>query len=262
MLAAPRDRADPAQILPAAGGSLRRVGFERDEALLPHGPQSFSGYRLLREYFAFRQRFLFFEVAGLAGAVRPCDGDTADLLIVFKEQEPRLEGRVDTGTAALYCTPAINLFTRRTDRIALGNASSEFQVIVDRTRPFDFEVYEIEQRHRLRQTLGRGATVPAVLSRQGRRRRTAPSGAFYTVHRAPRQLTEKESQFGQRHTYTGTEAFLSLVDASNAPFRTELTAARAWRSRAPTGTCRWRCNFGLGDGFQPGDRAPVRRCVA
>ena len=38
---------------------VRRVGFHRDEALLPPSPRTFEGYRLLREYFNFPQRFLF-----------------------------------------------------------------------------------------------------------------------------------------------------------------------------------------------------------
>jgi type VI secretion system protein ImpG len=35
-------------------------------------------------------------------------------------------------------------------------------------------------------------------------------------------LTAKEKQFGARSTYAGTEVYLSLVDASSAPYRTDL----------------------------------------
>ena len=42
---------------------LRPVGFERDEGLLPYPARSFLGYRLLTEYFAFPQKFLFFDLA-------------------------------------------------------------------------------------------------------------------------------------------------------------------------------------------------------
>lgn len=217
----PKKAPSAAQILPASEGSLRRVGFHHDEALLPHGPQSFSGYRLLREYFAFRQRFLFFALANLGEALRACTGDTADFLIVFNDQQPRLEGRVDDKAFSLFCTPVINLFNKRTDRIALTTRAPEFQIIVDRTRPFDFEVYEVEN------VTGYGAKAgdeqrfrPFYLAKEGDA--AGAAGAFYTVHRAPRQLTAKETQFGQRHSYTGSEAFLSLVDASNAPFRTDL----------------------------------------
>ena len=51
--------------------SVRRVGFREDEALLPGDARSFSGYRLLREYFAFPQRFLFFEVSGTQSRLAP-----------------------------------------------------------------------------------------------------------------------------------------------------------------------------------------------
>jgi type VI secretion system protein ImpG len=38
----------------------------------------------------------------------------------------------------------------------------------------------------------------------------------------PRILTAKEKQFGKKSSYSGTEVFLSLVDANEAPFRTDL----------------------------------------
>jgi len=44
--------------------SIKRVGFDPEHALLPNAPHGFEGYRLLREYFAFPQRFLFFELTG------------------------------------------------------------------------------------------------------------------------------------------------------------------------------------------------------
>src|SRR4029077_7400788 len=46
--------------------TIQRVGFREDEAILPSGPRSFGGYRLLKEYFACPQRFLFFELTGLS----------------------------------------------------------------------------------------------------------------------------------------------------------------------------------------------------
>ena len=56
------------ELLPAA--AIRPVGFTDDEALLPVTLRSFQGYRLLQEYFAFPQRFRFFELTGLARALQ------------------------------------------------------------------------------------------------------------------------------------------------------------------------------------------------
>ncbi len=41
---------------------IRPVGFERDEGLFDYPARSFLGYRLLTEYFAFPQKFLFLDV--------------------------------------------------------------------------------------------------------------------------------------------------------------------------------------------------------
>ena len=40
-------------------------GFDPAQAILPDDGRSFHGYRLLREYFAFPARFLFFSIGGL-----------------------------------------------------------------------------------------------------------------------------------------------------------------------------------------------------
>src|SRR4051812_7674657 len=45
-----------------SGDHIHRVGFSAEESLLPVAPRGFEGYRLLREYFAMPQRFLFFKV--------------------------------------------------------------------------------------------------------------------------------------------------------------------------------------------------------
>ena len=45
-------------------GSVQAVGFGPDEGLLPYTPRSFVGYRLLQEYFAYPEKFLFFDLGG------------------------------------------------------------------------------------------------------------------------------------------------------------------------------------------------------
>ena len=80
-------------VLPAS--SVRQTGFASQGALLPPHSRSFEGYRLLREYFAFPQRYRFFELGGFAEQIKACDGKQLDLIIAFKEADTRLEGRLD-----------------------------------------------------------------------------------------------------------------------------------------------------------------------
>ena len=133
--------------------AIRRVGFREEEALLPNSPRGFQGHRMLREYFAFPQRFLFFELTGLTEALQACESDQVDLMIVLKEQDVRLEERrIDSTYFELYCTPIINLFPKRADRILMSDRFSEFHVVVDKTRPLDFELFQIESVIRLRRS--------------------------------------------------------------------------------------------------------------
>lgn len=222
----PKAIPSPAQFSPAKV-SIQPSGFRPDHALLPETARSFSGYRLLREYFALRQRFLFFELASLQPLLRQCPGNKLDLLVLFRDQDLRLENRVDANSIALFCAPAINLFERRLDRIPLDHRHHEYQVIPDKTRPFDFEVFDIQS------VIGYGAQtgeeqpfLPFYLTRE-RLSEQMPGASsqlrgFYTTRRAERHLTAKERQFGRAHSYIGSDVFLSLVDPSSAPYKSDL----------------------------------------
>jgi type VI secretion system protein ImpG len=62
---------------------IRRVGFDEQEAMLPYGAQSFSGYRLLHEYFAFPAGYLFVDLCGLGEAVQRCADNELDIFILL-----------------------------------------------------------------------------------------------------------------------------------------------------------------------------------
>jgi type VI secretion system protein ImpG len=130
-------------VLPAA--AIRPVGFSDDEALLPVGPRSFIGYRLLQEYFAYPQRFLFLELNGLRQGFKRCRSNAVDLVILLDHEELELESRVDAGNFVLHCAPVVNLFPKRADPIHLSDKFTEFHVVPSRTRPIDFEVYQVKR---------------------------------------------------------------------------------------------------------------------
>jgi type VI secretion system protein ImpG len=206
------------EILPAA--NIHRVGFREDEAILPKGPRSFEGYRLLKEYFACPQRFLFFELAGLSHAIERCDSDLLEIILAFRSAEPKLDNRIDANSFALFCAPIVNLFPKRLDPILVSDRFSEFHVVPERTRPIDFEVYEIQD-------------VVGLIAKTNEEQRFEPfyrvrdeegqSGAYFTVNRAPRVLTAKEKKFGAVSSYAGSELFVSLVDPKAAPYSRRLS---------------------------------------
>ena len=202
------------------GNAIRRLGFEDEQALLPCPPPSFHGYRLLHEYFAFPQRYLFVEVSGLGPAVRRCVGRELEVLILLSRPDPALENVVAAANFALFCTPAINLFPKRADRIHLSDQVAEHHVVADRTRPMDFEVYQVTG------VTGIGADneeqdfLPFYASYDRLSQRDRRS--FYTVHRMPRQLSDRQRRHGPRSSYVGSETYLALVDADETPYRGSL----------------------------------------
>ncbi|MBV5311256.1 type VI secretion system baseplate subunit TssF [Chromatium okenii] len=205
--------------LPAA--SIQRVGFDDAEALLPYGPQSFQGYRLLQEYFAFPERYLFVDVTGLADAVRRCTTTELDLIVLLDQGGVFEEDAFDASYFALHCTTAINLFPKRADRIHLNHQNHEYHVVPDRTLPLDLEVFGITE------VIGINSHsepeqefLPFYTARDfvgGRTQR-----AYYTVHRAPRVPSAQQRQRGPRSSYLGGEVFISLVDADAAPYHHDL----------------------------------------
>lgn len=206
-----------------APGCVRGAGFSDDEALLPETQRGFGGYRLLQEYFAFPSRFLFFDLAGIGEALRRLGGQEAEITLLFSRANAALSQSVDADSLALNCVPAINLFEQRCDRVQIGPQGHDHHVVVDRARPMDFEVID------LLDVTGHGSEL-------ARERRFAPlyaafhhddeeRGAYYTLQREPRLLSARQKDLrgaGPRSSYIGSEVFLSLVDAKEAPFSAEL----------------------------------------
>lgn len=201
-------------------GHVRRMGFNDDQSLLPCGPRSFQGYRLLQEYFAFPQRFLFAELVDIGQALRQHGGETLDVVVLLDRSHPALEDRVDASNFALFCTPAINLFPKRTDRVHVTERTAEHHVVPDRTRPMDFEVYQV---HTVTGHFAASDDEQPFLPFYAL---TADSDgdqmAYYVVHRKPRVLSQQQRHFGPRSSYIGSEVFLSLVDGHQAPYRHDL----------------------------------------
>jgi type VI secretion system protein ImpG len=202
--------------------SIQPVGFSDEQALLPVTLRSFQGYRLLQEYFSFPQRYRFFELTGLAPSVACIQGNEVELVVLVGRGDPTLESVVDRSSLQLFCTPAINLFEKpRIDRIHVNDSSYEFHVVADRTRPLDFEIYQVTD------VVGHGAGddseqvfLPfySASSTDADHRQSA----YFTTRREPRLVSMEQKRRGSRSSYIGTEVFLSLVDSVQAPYSADL----------------------------------------
>ncbi len=203
------------------GRALKPLGFSAHEALLPYPLASFQGYRNLHEYFAFPERFLFVALDGLAPSLARIGAPEVDIIVLLPTRTRALDGVLDASHFALHCTPAINLFPKRCDRIHLDKGGPEYHVIPDRTRPMDFEVYRVDG------VTGYGtsnATSRAFRPFYAATDLAHPNDkpAYYSVHRMPRRASSAQRRHGPRSSYLGSELYVNLVDAASAPWAAEL----------------------------------------
>lgn len=200
---------------------VTELGFADDESLLPQGHRSFQGYRLLQEYFAFAQRFLFFRVSGLKRSFRQISGNRCELVLLFDQGIDSLESQVDRQSFTLFTSPVVNLFARRADRVHISDERFEHHLVVDRARPMDFEVYSISNVKGL--SVDEGANLPFYPFYSGFHQRSGEAGrAFYTLRREQRLMSARQRQAGRRTHYAGSEVFLTLVDEREAPYPSNL----------------------------------------
>ncbi|MCU5771104.1 type VI secretion system baseplate subunit TssF [Erwiniaceae bacterium BAC15a-03b] len=203
-----------------ADDALRHEGFAADQALLPEDMRNFEGYRLLHEYFAFPQRFQFFSLHGLRPLLaRSPTAREFEIVVLLDKSEPALERVVDVSHMALHCTPVINLFPRVAERQKLNEGQFEYHLVVDNIRPLDYEVFSVSK---LYASGGKQEQVfRPFWSTYGND--DGNYGAYFSLRREQRTLSEQAQRYGTRTGYVGSEVFLTLVDEKQSPWSDELT---------------------------------------
>jgi type VI secretion system protein ImpG len=200
-------------------GALVHEGLAPDQGLLPLDWTTLHGHNLLHEYFACPERFYFFTLTQLAPGLSRISGNEAEIVILLTRPPGALASLVDADQFALFCTPVINLFERRTDLVDLAeikSAQPEFHLVPDRAHPMDFEVYAVKAI--AGQQTERSAAMDFRPLYQTLNEDEGNHGRYFSVRREPRLASDSARKYGTRAPYVGTEVFLSLVDQHEAPY--------------------------------------------
>jgi type VI secretion system protein ImpG len=145
---------DGKRLLPE--GSVRPVGFGDGEEVLPYPSTSFPGYRLLAEYFAFPEKFLFLDIGGPGGIGSLPLGPRERRF----ELEVRFRGRVPeslrptTENFRLYVTPIVNSFARDGEPITVSQLKTRHRVLGDFSHPEAYEIFSVDEVEALRTSDG------------------------------------------------------------------------------------------------------------
>jgi len=195
-------------LIPGPPDCLVQPGFDDADALLPNDNRIFHGFDFLREYFMFPRKFLGFELKKLDKVIPRLAGKTVDILFVFDEVNNRLPAAVQPGMFALYAAPAVNLFEKTTDRVAIRSNQHEYQIVPDRSRYLDFEPHSLVDVYA--HFPGGREKVPVRPLYSAPVESGAESGLWYTVRRLPRRRTVEEKKYGAASDYTDTDMFISI----------------------------------------------------
>jgi type VI secretion system protein ImpG len=143
-------------------GHISMVGFKKDESVIPHERRSAEGHRLLQEYFALPEKFLFFDLSGLEALGEADFGEEAEIIFLFSrferpERQQVMELGVSARTFRMGCTPVINLFPQTAEPILLSQTKHHYAVVPDGRHTEMMEVFSITEvtaaNPRLRQSI-------------------------------------------------------------------------------------------------------------
>jgi len=126
---------------------------ENDLPLLPYPEHSFSGFRLLEEYFFFPEKFRFYDIDIFNHIGNPIeDSEIIIDLILSGEEDFRIDP--DRRNFRLHCTPAINLFNAAAEPIRLNDSKPFYRVTVNNAVSGHYIPYNITKVNGLRLNSG------------------------------------------------------------------------------------------------------------
>ncbi|WP_157314528.1 type VI secretion system baseplate subunit TssF [Chitinibacter sp. GC72] len=204
--------------------AIKSKGFAENETLLPADSRTFSGYRLLQEYFSFPYKFRYFTLshAQLVTAIQSsASADQVTIAIHLGFNDPSLASMVSNESLRLFTSPVINLFKHRMDRILVDDMQTEYHMVVDRRKPLAYEIYDATVIEGFGRDFSEVNTfTPLFAGAASTHWQT--STAFFSLRRQPRLVNENKPISSFVANYQFSEVFLSVVDRNNAPLRPDV----------------------------------------
>lgn len=130
------DDVDPSSIVPA--------GLSDDESLLPHENHTFSGYRILQEYYSFPNKLLFIKIKSLKRYMLKINANEVELELKFSRPFPT-DFKLTNDSLMLYCSPAINLFEMSGEPITVTGNKNEYRVIPSFQKTGLYSIFSIDK---------------------------------------------------------------------------------------------------------------------
>lgn len=194
---------------------IDQVGFDDDELLAPQDTRQFPGFTLLRDFFAFPQKFGGFRLSGLRPLLQRIPVPEFDILFEFDKPVSRLQAAVKPSLFHLFAAPAANLFEHNCSRIPIRRNEHEHPVVPDRSRWIDYEVHHVQKVFAHYHGV-RGKTPVYPIYRLPIENVRAEEALYFATRRLARRRTDQERKFGTTPEYMGSDVFLTLTEPTQA----------------------------------------------
>ncbi len=119
---------------------------EDEYAILPYSNRTFSGFRLLHEYFSYPEKFFFLDILGLDQFQSTGQSSIIEIKIDFDKKLAQ-EKWPDKNNILINCVPITNLFSRSTEEVPVTQRMPEYYIIPDLYRRKSREIYSIDKVH-------------------------------------------------------------------------------------------------------------------
>ncbi len=201
---------DGAPVL-AGPGALSPVGFGADEHLLPATSAGVHEYELFTEYFAFPEKFLFFEISGLSAKTLLDAGGALEIFLYFDQAPEQIERNVGAQNFRLFCTPITNAFRAAAEPVRIDGREVEHRIVPNARREQSLEVLRVES---VRLARGAGDPEPVQPFFSIGRERRAKAG-YWQAHRRASLGPGGGDDVFLSFVFDGSE--IDLLDADATP---------------------------------------------
>ena len=188
---------------------LNDLDLERsDRSLLTPSQRRGMSMLLMQRYAVLQEQFHGFAVDGIDASSVPDSSGELQIVIMLDNADEELERRMRLEMFRLHTMPLINLFKRRADRVLLDSLHESREIVVDRTRPLDYEVYDLELVEAIDDE---GSIAMPLRPIYDLRDSDAPESGFYNLHRSDRLDSDSVRRHGPRSDYRGTDTWISMT---------------------------------------------------
>ncbi len=134
---------DNGELINLGCDALECEGLNTKNSLFSYPRNSFTGYRILQEYFVLPQKFFFFKLKGLEKLKKYSGKNSFKVVFKFKDSLVKLDS-IAPDSIKLFCIPVNNLFDSQAEPVTLTHQKELIRIYPQMRYKDNYQVYDIK----------------------------------------------------------------------------------------------------------------------